>query len=295
MFHSAQTLAPLEGAKLERLRLSLNSPVLAVESLPVGPAAAGIAVHRASSGARITIAIRSVRGGQVLFFHPDEAWKEGESEHLALEAALSFAESMGFLFDEDPLEKGATTAAAESLWSGFLREVPPEAAHGGGVADAPPPDATDVTEAPDPSTVAEAHEAFAAVPAVTEAVVPCPADEGASATPADDPAAPLDAAVPLVADDPAVPRLPDAAVPLVAGDLDDAVVPLLDDAAVVPGPPDVAADEPPMRDPSTLLSKFRFLSSIPADRLLGPPPVEEPVRHGSVVHDDSVLRLLSRF
>ena len=41
--------------------------------------------------------------------------------------------------------------------------------------------------------------------------------------------------------------------------------------------------------PALLLSKFRFLSSIPAERLLSPPWLEEPVR------DDSVLRLLSRF
>ncbi len=196
MFQPAQSLAPLAGAKLERLRLSLNSPVVAVESLPVGPAAAGIAVHRLPGGALITIAVRAVRGGQLLYFHPDETWREGESEELVLEAALSFAESMGFLFDDDPIERGADPAQAAGLWASFL----------------------------EPGRAREADTAIAPAPSEVEA-------EG--------------------------------------------------DAAVAPCEASVA--------PDPLLSKFRFLSSIPAERLLSPPPLEEPM------HNDSVLRLLSRF
>jgi hypothetical protein len=193
MFRSAASLVPLPGARLERLHLSLNAPVVAVETLPVGPASAAIALHRGPDGTRITLAVRAARGGHVVFFHPDAAWSEREGEDLGVEAALSFAERMGFLFDEDPLERGAEAAEVARLWADFLEEAAP--------------------------------------------------DEGdARAEPAGD----------------------------------------------RPGRRghEAGAEEAP---PVLLLSKFRFLSCIPAERLLSPPLLEEPVR------DDSVLRLLSRF
>ena len=233
MFHPAQTLAPLAGAKLERLRLSLNSPVVAVESLPVGPAAAGIAVHRLPGGALITIAVRAVRGGQLLYFHPDDTWREGESEELVLEAMLSFAEGMGFLFDDDPIEHGADAAQAAWLWASFL----------------------------EPGRAREADAATATTPSEADtntevATTPSEADTNTEV-----------ATAPSEADT-------NTEVATAPSELDS-------DAAVTPCEAPVA--------PDPVLSKFRFLSSIPAERLLSPPPLEEPM------HNDSVLRLLSRF
>ena len=109
--------SPRVRAELRALRLSLNTPVVTIEDLPVGPASAGIAVHAAPEGLRLTLAVRSVRTGQVVFFHPDEDWSEIHGSELAVDAALSFAECMGFLFDEDPIEAGGDVREAARCWT----------------------------------------------------------------------------------------------------------------------------------------------------------------------------------
>lgn len=125
MFTAVPSLPPLHGAKLERLRLSLNTPVVAIERLPVGPAAAGIALHRGAESTRLTVAVRSTRSGQVVFFQPD-GWGDREPPDLALDAALSFAEGMGFLFDDDLLERGFDPAQAARAWADLLEESAPD-------------------------------------------------------------------------------------------------------------------------------------------------------------------------
>jgi hypothetical protein len=136
----------------------------------------------------LTLAVRSTRGGRAVFYHPEEGWSECQGDDLALDAFLSFAEGMGFLFDEDPLEAGLDRRQGERIWADFLREPSFEEGEWG-------------------------HD-------------------------------------------------------------------------VAPEPADVAAGEVPA---GLLLSKFRFLSAVPAERLLSPPPPEEPAPR------NFVLRLLSRF
>jgi hypothetical protein len=108
---------PRVHGELRALRLSLNTPVVTIEDLPVGPAAAGIALHAGPEGLRLTLAVRSVRTGQAVFFHPDEEWSEIQGSELAVEAALSFAECMGFLFDDDPIEAGGDVREAARRWA----------------------------------------------------------------------------------------------------------------------------------------------------------------------------------
>lgn len=121
MFTAVSSPLPLPGAKLECLRLSLNTPVVALERLPVGPASAGIALHRGARGARLILAVRSTRSGLSVFFQPEGWGGEGPADE-AMDAALSFAEGMGFLFDEDLVGKGRDPAQAARLWSEFLEE-----------------------------------------------------------------------------------------------------------------------------------------------------------------------------
>jgi hypothetical protein len=109
--------SPRARAQLRALRLSLNTPVVTIEDLPAGPAAAGIALHAGPDGLRLTLAVRSVRSGQVVFFHPDEDWSEVHGLELALDAALSFAECMGFLFDDDLIETGGDVREASLRWA----------------------------------------------------------------------------------------------------------------------------------------------------------------------------------
>ena len=123
--------APLDGTctALQALRRSLNSPVVTLDSLPVGPASAAIALHPgAPDDPRVTIAIRSVQSRQLVFYSADEERASFHSAGVALDAALSFAESMGFLFDDDDVEAGGDEGprVAARLWSEFAAVAPPE-------------------------------------------------------------------------------------------------------------------------------------------------------------------------
>jgi hypothetical protein len=99
---------------LRALRASLNTPVLVVQELPPGPASAAIACLGGPGGPRISLALRSVRSGEVVFFGPDDDPREWQGPEVALDAALSFAESMGFLFEDDRL--GDDPDGARRLW-----------------------------------------------------------------------------------------------------------------------------------------------------------------------------------
>lgn len=114
---SAVASSPGARAELRALRLSLNTPVVTIDDLPVGPAAAGIALHVGPEGPCLTLAVRSVRTGHVVFFHPEEDWNEMPGSELAVDAALSFAECMGFLFDDDLIEAGGDVQEAARRWA----------------------------------------------------------------------------------------------------------------------------------------------------------------------------------
>jgi len=91
------------------LYVSLNSPVVTVDRLPVGPAAAAIAVHAEG----VALLIRSVRTGTVAFF--------GAAPRFGLEAALSHAEALGFLFDDEANLAGEGRTRAD--WPVWVAEI----------------------------------------------------------------------------------------------------------------------------------------------------------------------------
>jgi hypothetical protein len=99
MIFSADAPFETDCSELRALHVSLNSPVVTLEQLPVGPASAAVAFH---TGERpgVTLAVRSIRTGHLAFFTcgGEEA---ADYPEVVLDAALCFAESMGFLFDED--------------------------------------------------------------------------------------------------------------------------------------------------------------------------------------------------
>jgi hypothetical protein len=108
---------PAQGG-LRSLRPSMNSPVVVVEDLPAGPATAAIACLAGPAGSRVALAIRSQRSGQVVFFGPDEELRERQTPDDAFDAALTFAESLGFLFEDDRVAEAP--AEARRLWEGLL-------------------------------------------------------------------------------------------------------------------------------------------------------------------------------
>jgi len=117
MHFCAQT--PHEEWDTERLRvlhLSLNTPVVAIEELPVGPARAGVALFSDAEGAlRLAIAVRSLRTGQTISYAPDEEPAGERDAFVAVDAALSFGESMGFLFDEDEIAARGDDGRGEAI------------------------------------------------------------------------------------------------------------------------------------------------------------------------------------
>jgi hypothetical protein len=123
---------------LEGLCPSLNRPVVDAADMPVGPARAAIALYRnPASERRLAVAIRSEDSGAVTVFE-----FEGElsaAAHLALDSGLTFAEGMGFLFDEDMLIADAEDGRRQALecWCGLTGdELPPQKAEA--LVEAPP-------------------------------------------------------------------------------------------------------------------------------------------------------------
>ncbi len=157
--------SPLESASgaLRGLRRSLNAPVVTLESLPIGPARAAIAQH-CEPAAGVTLLVRSLRSGAHAFFTSGPELHELGSPQLALDAALSFAESMGFLFEDDALETRGKDGEAEAarIWHELLgehreaasEEAEPAAAVGSpgslGLPQSPGP-AGPLAEPPDPA------------------------------------------------------------------------------------------------------------------------------------------------
>jgi len=87
--------------QLRSLRLSLNTPELIAGELPAGPARAAITLHQEPDGSLVlSVLVRSLGSGTLMGWSWDERVDAG-GETRVTEAALSFGESMGFLFDDD--------------------------------------------------------------------------------------------------------------------------------------------------------------------------------------------------
>jgi hypothetical protein len=113
----------LVDSHLRGLRISLNTPVVSTEELAVGPARAGLLVHQEPDGRpNVTIGIRSLRSGEVVLYSFEGDLREHSSLDVGIDAGLSFAESMGFLFDEDELGAGDADSIARSmgLWNDLM-------------------------------------------------------------------------------------------------------------------------------------------------------------------------------
>jgi hypothetical protein len=101
MFSPRNRALSVREEQLRSLRLSLNTPELGASELPTGPARGAIALHQEPDGSRaISVVVQSLGSGELVCWSWDEP-VDAEIETRVTEAALSFGESMGFLFDED--------------------------------------------------------------------------------------------------------------------------------------------------------------------------------------------------
>jgi hypothetical protein len=123
----------LTQAGLEGLCVSLNRPLVDIDPLPAGPARAAIALHHSADGERcLFVAVRAIESAATAFF---VFGGRLTTQHKAMEEGLSFAERMGFLFDDDMLGSASGDAAVEpsaarralECWCELVaEEAPPE-------------------------------------------------------------------------------------------------------------------------------------------------------------------------
>ncbi len=123
--------APLPDAtQLVSLCCSLNSPVVSIPDLPVGPASAAIAIHKDPDNAsHITVAVQCCRTAAVVLF--SVRGESGEPNQISARAALLWAEGMGFLFDEELCtdlenQKGVRNETAAEIWHALVQGDQPQ-------------------------------------------------------------------------------------------------------------------------------------------------------------------------
>ena len=123
MFSVCADPPQLQESDLHHLCASLNAPVVNIDALPVGPVRAAIVLYaeRDVGGSplpQLIIGLRSLETGRVAVYRYSGEVRKLSSASRALDVALSFAESMGFLFDDDLVggKAGSGRARALSLW-----------------------------------------------------------------------------------------------------------------------------------------------------------------------------------
>lgn len=122
MFSPRERPLLLVAERLFSLRLSLNTPVVATDELPAGPARAALAIHSEAGRTRFTVAVRSLpKGVSVLYELEGEDVSQPDGFAVALDASLSFGESMGFLFDDEIITDREPTTLRRAV--ARLREI----------------------------------------------------------------------------------------------------------------------------------------------------------------------------
>lgn len=115
MFFSRRRPLAVREEQLRSLRLALNTPDLAAEDLPAGPARAAIAVREeADGGMALSVLVRSLGDGSLVCWSWDGVLAP-DTLARAVDAALSFGEGMGFLFDDDALSEGSEEIRQRAL------------------------------------------------------------------------------------------------------------------------------------------------------------------------------------
>lgn len=124
MFSAVTKPLPLSEACIQCLCASLNAPVVRLEGLRNGPARAAVVVYAEQYGdLGLAVAVRSLEGGEVVLMRARESLPPETDPRAALELAISFGESLGFVFDVDMLAGGADRAARHAALEHWQRLV----------------------------------------------------------------------------------------------------------------------------------------------------------------------------
>jgi hypothetical protein len=131
MFLPISVVPSVSEAAIQALCPSLNTPVLNIEQLPVGPARAAILLFEGEYGeVYLAVGLRSLETNEVMAFSYQGDPHEFSSTSSAVGTALSFAEGMGFLFEDDLIaQEGAEgRRLAAQTWESLVRESQAELA-----------------------------------------------------------------------------------------------------------------------------------------------------------------------
>ena len=122
MFSATTQPLPLSEACLQSLCASLNAPIVHMDELPSGPARAAVVVYAEQYGdLGMAVAVRSLEGGQVVLMRAQEPLPPDADPAQALETVMSYAEGLGFVFDEDMLAGNATHETRLAALDHWLR------------------------------------------------------------------------------------------------------------------------------------------------------------------------------
>ncbi len=130
MFISSAIVPPGSEAALQGFCAALNTPVVNIEELDVSPARAAIMLCADEYGELcLVVGVRSLSSGKTLTFKYQGDPEDFGSSSDALNAALCFAEGMGFIFEEDLIAEGGSAGRhrAWTIWNALM-EPPGEEA-----------------------------------------------------------------------------------------------------------------------------------------------------------------------
>lgn len=165
MFFPNPRPAALDPARFSSLRVSLNAPVIRTDELS-GVAARGAIVQWWEPDGRcgIEVRLRAVADDRLVVYTLEDPLEGASDVGHVLEAALNFAEGMGFLFEEDVLSSDdtASRAVVAEAWRAFeagrapavarpaARALAPELGRPGDLLGGPEPERTDPELAGEP-------------------------------------------------------------------------------------------------------------------------------------------------
>lgn len=116
MFSLSKDPLPLSEACLQGMCVSLNAPVVYGDDLPPGPARAAIVTYAEDYGDfGMAVGMRALEDGTVAVYRYREPIVDAAGIATALDAALIFAERLGFLFDDDMIDENSRSGRREAL------------------------------------------------------------------------------------------------------------------------------------------------------------------------------------
>ncbi|MBW2272324.1 MAG: hypothetical protein JRG96_03565 [Deltaproteobacteria bacterium] len=129
MFLPNSAVPVVSEASIQALCPSLNTPVLNIEQLPVGPARAAILLFGGEDGdVCLAVGLRSLETSEVVVFSYQGDACDFSTVDTAVGAALSFAEGMGFLFEDDLVAQAGPQGQAQAarVWESLARDTEAE-------------------------------------------------------------------------------------------------------------------------------------------------------------------------